>query len=149
MGGGTQSSESSSRPLTAAERTNIFAGGIAPLTGIQPEFDVGGNVTNQVNIMRTALDRLNSFRYDAPKYSDAAPLQRLGNGDYDALEQAMVTSRTAPLKREMELSRQGVDDNAAKRGVWSSGLAIRAQNDVDERYAPQLRAAGADASAAR
>jgi hypothetical protein len=149
MGGGSNSSQSSSRPLTPGERLGAFAGGLAPLSGVSPAFDNEGRITNYDAITAGANQRLDGMKYNSPEYTSAGGPRTLGDGDYDRLEQSMLTSRTEPLKYALSQAQSGVNDDAAKRGVWSSGLAMRSENDLAARFAPQLRAAAADASTAR
>ncbi len=87
--------------------------------------------------------------YQAPQYSDPGAAKTLSGGDYDRLEQSILQSRTAPLDRQYALDREMLDESLAKRGIWSSGLAARAQNDLSERYAPAYAQAGGEATAQR
>jgi hypothetical protein len=51
--------------------------------------------------------------------------------------------------RQKEIDAKNVDAQLAKRGLYSSGIAIDAQNDLNERYIPQINAAASEASAQR
>ena len=87
--------------------------------------------------------QMNTPTYNAPT------AKTLSNEDYSALEQSILNSRYAPLDRQKSLDAQSLDSSMADRGLWSSGLALRAQNDLNERYAPQYAQAGADAATQR
>jgi hypothetical protein len=47
------------------------------------------------------------------------------------------------------LQRQGVNQDAADRGIWSSGLAMQAQTDLSEALAPQYASIGSGATQQR
>lgn len=173
MGGGSTSTSSSSRPLTAGERTEAFNAGISNISGglpgafnstttqsigqpyiSVPVTDSEGMVMryeqqpNPAYVPGRTTSTLDAPEYVAPTYNQTN-IERMNGGDYDKLEQNLIESRTAPLNYALQKAQSGVDENAAKRGVWSSGLAIQSQNDLADKFAPQLRAAAADASAAR
>lgn len=144
VGGGSTSSSSGSKPLTAAQRYSGLAGALSALSGQEPEFDKKGNVINPGGIVSGSMDMLNALGdYEAPVYKG------LADGDYDRLEQEMLASRTAPLEALYNRSVRDVDNDAAKRGIWSSGLVMQGQNDLTEKFAPEFRAAAGEAAAAR
>lgn len=87
--------------------------------------------------------------YDSQSYVGAGDMRTLTGGDYDALQKALVERSSAPLQRAEMLQRQGVDQSAADRGIWSSGLAMEAQNQLTEALAPQYASIGAGATAQR
>jgi hypothetical protein len=157
MGGGANSSESSSRPLTAGERFGNFAGALAALSpsAVRPEFDSSGNVLNQEDVVNTGRFGFNDIaRYSTPDYEkaqivDPGNVERFAGGNYDRLEQSILKSRTAPLERALSLAEAGTDADAAKRGIWSSGLAIQSKQALADKFAPELRAAAADAATQR
>ena len=123
---------------------------------------MGNNKTSQSSAPITAEEQLkkanignkyisdnrNSPMFDGTGY-EASPYQSLSDGDYSALEASIRDSRTAPLDRQKSLDSKNLDQGLSDRGVWSSGLAVSAQNDLNERYAPQYAAAGADAATQR
>lgn len=125
MGGGSTSSKqkSDSRPLTPAERTAIYNAGI---TGINS--GVSGMPFSQ--------------------YSGIAP-NTLSGGDYNALQQAIFDSSTAGLDKYSRDRSEALDADLAKRGIWSSGLAVRSQNDLAGELSGSWAKAGADAAAQR
>lgn len=165
MGGGSNSSGSSSRPLNAAERAEAFQAGLANIASAAPSmftktvipavpgntnaspWTPGGMRSVAGTPERTTYE-LNAPKYVAPEYT-AADLSRMADGDYDRLEREMLMSRTAPLEAAYRKASSGVDDDAARRGVWSSGLAIQGQHDLVDRFAPELRAAAGEAATAR
>lgn len=178
MGGGSNSSSSSSRPLTPEERTQGFQAGMANMANASPGLfnkttlpgndpyvnvqDYEGNWVQQPNpnyVPARDSYTINSPQYQTPAYQtsnytsgqpiDPGSAARLAGGDYNKLEQSILESRTAPLDYAFKKAQAGVDNDAAKRGVWSSGLAIQSQHDLVDRFAPELRAAAADANTAR
>jgi hypothetical protein len=82
--------------------------------------------------------------YDAPEY------QALEGGDYDALERNIITSRTAPLDEAWRKSRETINQDAADRGLWSSGVPIKNEQDFyAQNFIPAYQQAGADAAVQR
>lgn len=67
--------------------------------------------------------------------------QTLTDGDYQALTDAY----TAPVLRDKALAMKDSNQNAADRGIFTSLNALRLNNDVNERFAPQIAAAGGKA----
>lgn len=124
MGGGDSgggSNTTTSTPLTGPQRAELYAYGM--------------------NSMGQSLPALGAMaQYNTPAY------QGLANGDYDRLEQNIVTSRTAPLYAAYQTQSGQLDSDLAKRGIWSSGAAVQAQNDLTNSYLPQLTQAGAEAA---
>jgi len=232
--GHTSGSSSSSRPLTAQERQGYLGSALAPIAGINPEFDAQGNVINAGDIVGYGMETLQNMGYQAPEFAmadiinpgafqqkdistagyndsvylsdpaaqadfmgyqaDTAGMERspvvlgsyngetfdpgefsqkqiydvgfndryasaggpssavdsgfaraLHGGDYNALQQSILESRVIPLEYAMRGAQEQVDQDLADRGLYSSGLAVRAKNDVQERFAPVLASAAADA----
>lgn len=123
MGGGSNSGSNSSRPLTGPERAQAFNYGISSVQG-----------------------GLSQLPY--AQYTETAP-RTLSGGDYDRLEQSIVESRTAPILRQYTLAKDRLNEDLASRGIWSSGLATRAEGDLYERTLPVLSAASGEAAAQR
>lgn len=73
----------------------------------------------------------------------------MSGGDYDRLEDSIVSSRWAPLQRYEGLMRERTDEDLNRRGIWSSGIATQAQGDITEQFLPQYTAAGAEAATQR
>lgn len=206
MGGGTQSSNSSNRPLTAAERQDLYRGGIGNVlntykqsglpyggqgsmdaAGTQAVFDPnqqtpqpgqsgwsGGynaNSTRNSNpnkLGEVTLDPktfmsagqsnttmptggadpggINVPVYNAGAYQSPGAFQSLSGGDYQNLQDKVLAGYTAPLDAAKATDMRDVNSDAAKRGVWSSGLAMQAENDIAKAYAPQYAAAGGAAT---
>lgn len=173
---GSNESTSTSRPLTGAERQDAYYSGISSMFGSQGptktygEFLAGmvtdnrdpNNANNQAHYQnylasretanasaKTVSDMLGSLKYTSPKYTAAEPAKTLTNGDYDRLETNIFQSRGAPLLRQFMVDSEALDADLNKRGIYSSGLAVRAQNDLRERYLPQYRAAASEAAAQR
>lgn len=79
-------------------------------------------------------------------FTDTGDAKTLSGGDYSALENAIYNSRTAGLGRQEQVWRKAADEDLAKRGIYSSGVAARTQNDITERLAPQYQQAAAEAA---
>ena len=67
--------------------------------------------------------------------------QTLTGGDYAKLEDAY----RAPILRDRELALKDSNQTASDRGIFTSMNAVRNNNDVLERFAPTLAAAGGKA----
>ena len=138
------SQKSESRPLTAAERQALFQG-------------ASSNISNSTMDMPTyqTVAYVDPGTYQASDYvsaggyTDPGAAQQMEGGDYDRLERNVLASRTAGLDRAKQLDAISTDADLSKRGIWSSGLAERAQADNNERYAAQYQQAGAEAATQR
>lgn len=128
--GSSGSSSNTSKPLTGAERSDIFNYGMR---------DITGNANNQ------ALN----IDYQAPTYQSSGPYQGLSNGDYNALQQSLYSGATAGLKQYEQDARDNIDQSLSDRGLWSSGIAQAAQNDLTNSLADNYQSAGANAAAQR
>lgn len=150
MSGGS-SGGTTSKPLTGPERAQAYDYGMKSI----------GNTTmfNQPYYQYDSPDYIQSNIYDPGNASqasytggqiyDAGDARQMANGDYDRLEQSIVQSRTAPLLAAYGTQSQRLDSDLAKRGIWSSGAATQAQNDLTTSFLPQLTQAGSDAAAQR
>lgn len=79
-------------------------------------------------------------------YTDPGAAKTLTGGDYNALQDSLTKGYTAPLDAAKTTDIRNYNDSAAKRGVWSSGLALQGENDINKAYAPQYESAGAQAT---
>src|SRR6185369_2505784 len=62
------------------------------------------------------------------------------------LQESLLKGGTAGLDYAKDRDTRMLNNDAAKRGIWSSGLVQQGQNDVNATYAPQYAAAGATAA---
>jgi len=132
MQGGGTSGGSSTTPLSGAQRANLYKSALSVFAKTNPEmFNKNGTI--------------NAPEYQAPEYSG----QRLSQGDYEKLQTDMLKGNTAGLDYAKNIDMRYVNDDAAKRGVWSSGLAMQGEKDISNAYAPSYAKAGGDATAAR
>lgn len=137
---GSNETASSSTPLTGQQRTDIYDAASKAL---------GSNsaINQQVN----SLSQYDSPRYTATKdaptaqYQGAGPAQTLNGGDYQALQDSLINSRLAVLDRQKGNDNKNLDEQMSARGIYNSGLALRAKNDLSERYVPQEQSAISDA----
>ena len=127
MGGGESSG--TSRPLSAGERQDIYTSAIQNLKNTDQSIMPQG--------------------YVAPSFASAGPAKTINGGDYDKLQADMTAGYTAPIQQAKETDLRNYNSDAAKRGVWSSGLALQGENDINKAYAPQFANAGAQATNAR
>lgn len=166
MGGGDSGgSASTSTPLTGAQRAELYNYGMASVGSSIPQlsnvaqyqaptytgsdvYDAGMGVSSVVdpgagqNIMYDPGTGYSTM-YD-PGYAE-----RMGGGDYNRLEQSILTSRLAPLESAYNTQASKLDSDLAKRGIYSSGAATQAQTDLTSTFLPQITQAGADAAAQR
>jgi hypothetical protein len=179
MGGSGQSSDSNSKPLSAAERTDLFRSSLNNIAEATPgAFETVNNpaqgdryiyqppivsktpfgesqtlpgkwIENPNYVAARTSNVLKVADYEAPAVSSPGEAQRLSNGDYDALERNIMTAMTTPMEKQQKLAMEGINQNAAKRGIWSSGLVMQDENDQKDNYNAQLRTAAAQASAQR
>lgn len=84
---------------------------------------------------------INFPMYQAPKF------ETVGNSD-PALYNNILAGYTAPLDAAKRTDTTNFNNEAAKRGIWSSGLVEQGVDDINERYAPQYTAAGGAATSA-
>lgn len=147
MGGGSNSTSSSSTPLNAEQRASTFAGSLSAISGVAPTYDKAGNITNQDAITQGANKTLGGMKYQAPTYVGAGTAQQLNGGDYDKLQSQLTTGYTAPLLQAKATDLTNNNSDLAKRGIWSSGLAVQSEDQINKAYAPQLANAGAQATA--
>lgn len=129
-GGGGESkssNQSESKVLTAEERSALYNGALRDISS-----------TN-----------LGVAGYKAPEYTGSGTAKTLTNGDYEQLQSALQSGYTSGLDYAKGKDLAATESNSAKRGIWSSGLAEQAVNDVNSSYAPQYAKAGADATNTR
>ena len=210
MSENTTSTSSQARPLTAAERQDIYNGAIGSLKNTYTQsglpydgsgsmyygaaqfdgsnntsgtgkanvsansfgslynasgnssnnFGKGGQVTldpktyfqaenPNVNMPTGSKDAggINFPTYVAPDYQNPGSYSSLG--DYGKLQEILTKGNLAGLDYAKENDMRKVNDNAAKRGVWSSGLVMQDEKDLSNAYAPSYAKAGADATSQR
>lgn len=69
--------------------------------------------------------------------------------NYNQLQNDLATGYEAPIRRAQTVDLQAADQAMADRGIYTSLNALRARNDVNERYIPQYAQAGANATNSR
>jgi hypothetical protein len=124
MGG--SSGDSSSAPLNATQRSDLYNSALS---------DIGGTGSS---IMPQG--------YTAPTYASARSPQMIQGGNLNTMQKQMTAGYTAPLDSAKATDLKNYNSDAAKRGVWSSGLALQGENDINKAYAPQYANAGAQAT---
>lgn len=161
MSMGSSKSSQSSRPLTGEERGDIFNWGMKSINSalgnyaspapVAAQPGMAGKVQAQGQPVQglEGSERLLAPQYRTPGYVYSGQPQSLSGGDYNRLEDSIVSSRWAPLQRYEGLMRERTDEDLNKRGIWSSGVATQAQGDITEQFLPQYAAAGAEAAAQR
>jgi len=123
MSFGSGSSGQSSQPLTAGQRSDIYEGGISDIAGTQ------------------ASGQLSTPSYQAPSYQ-----QGMTTGDYSQMQQQLLQGGEAGLDYQNAQAQKAMNNDAAKRGIWSSGLVSQENTDLQAALAPQYAAAGATAA---
>lgn len=157
MGG--NESTSSSQPLNAAQRSSLYDAAINKLGGTLPTGssayyvspqDYYANVQYQDTHSRSAADPGKfTGSYVPAEFTSAGSAKTIGAGDYNKLQQALITARTAPLALRQREDESKANESLAKRGIWSSGIAERDLNDIREGYSAQEQAAINEAIAQR
>jgi hypothetical protein len=133
MGGNDSKSES--KPLSGAERADAYNYGSASIANTVRNSGAF-NAANQLDT--------NQLGYTSPTY------ESLNNGDYNALEQSIINSRTAPLDTAWNKYKESENQQMADRGLWSSGMPIKEQQKYyAENFLPAYQQAGADAATQR
>lgn len=91
-----------------------------------------------------AQSRLGSMggSYDAPQ------TERL-SANYDQLQGDLTKGYTAGLDYAKGKDIQNFNNSAGAKGIWSSGLAVKGEQDINNGYNPAYAKAGADATNAR
>lgn len=107
--------------------------------GKQKSSSSSGPITaeQQQGYYNQAMSNLRQYMPGADSYQ-APQQQTLTGGDYEALTNAY----TAPLDRTKSVDMAASDQAMADRGIYTSLNALRANNDVTERYAPAYAQAG-------
>lgn len=82
-------------------------------------------------------------------YRESPEYQRMSDGDYEALQKALYDGSTAGLKTQETNWRDQSNQSMANRGIWSSGMAERSQNDITDKLADTYARAGANAVTTR
>lgn len=121
---GSNSTESKSTPVSPEQRAATYQQGIK-------------NISESQNAMPWAA-------YEAPNR------ETLSGGDYNRLEQNIVTSRMAPIQSAMDRRFRDIDQSMSDRGLYTSGLPDQAKNRVmAENFLPAITQAGAEAATQR
>jgi len=152
IGGGKSKSKSSTTQLSAEQRRAVYEGGLQDIGKSLGTWNPGTGTTAMPTYVApsyTNISRDTSPSYVAPSYTEAGSPRQLADGDYSRLEENIREQTLAPLRAYETKQREMTNQDAADRGIWSSGLAMQAQNDVTEAIAPQIASASAGAVAAR
>lgn len=148
MGGDTSvtasdsSANSQYQPLTASQRSDIYNGALS---------DISSSFPTMVKANGDGSYNLNSPTYQAPTYANAGyqgagAAQQIDGGDINKMQAGMTSGYTAGLDyaKQQDVSKE--NSTLAGRGIWSSGLADKAIQDVNSSYAGQYATAGANAT---
>ena len=119
FGGGKQKSSSSTTMLTPQEQESYYNRGLQNFGSAIPQ-DV----------------------YAAPEQ------QTLTGGDYTKLQNEMLKGYTAGLDYSKAKNLESFNNSAGAKGIWSSGLALKGEQDITEGYNPAYAAAGGQATQA-
>lgn len=118
---GSQGSSSSSRPLTAAERSESYLSGRSQISNDPGNYGAA---------------------YVAPLIERRDNPERLSQGDWEKLQAGLE----APIARQQQLALKENDQAMSDRGIFTSLNAIRSNDSTRETFAPQFAAAGATAT---
>lgn len=92
--------------------------------------------------------------YDPGIYSGStlqgyAPAQTLTGGDYDRLERQLAQGALNGLWANKGEDLRQMNESLNRRGIYSSGIAARAENDLNSKYADTLQQALSNAAVSR
>lgn len=144
--------------VTAKQLGDILAisSGNEAMLGDQATSYVNDYVASKMPGYEFAADGTLQMKRQAPvQYRETSPYvspgdyQRLSDGDYEALQKSLYEGAIAGLTNQEKTWREQSDQGMANRGIWSSGIAERSQNDISEKLAPMYTQAGANAAATR
>lgn len=79
----------------------------------------------------------------------AGDYRSLNDADWEALQKSIYDASVAGLGRQEELARAASNQSMSNRGIWSSGIAERAQNDITGQLGAAYEQAGANAATQR
>ena len=119
LSGGKQKSSSSTTMLTPQEQESYYNRALQ---------NIGSSLPQDV--------------YAAPEQ------QTLTGGDYTKLQDDTFKGFTAGLDHSKAQDLENFNNSAGSKGIWSSGLALKGEQDINEGYNPAYAAAGADATQA-
>lgn len=92
---------------------------------------------------------LQNFGSAIPQDAYVAPEQQtLTGGDYTKLQDDMFKGYTAGLDYSKGRDLENFNNSAGAKGIWSSGLALKGEQDITEGYNPAYAAAGGQATQA-
>lgn len=137
---GAGSSGQSSQPLNAQQRGDIFTGGVANIAQTAPGMF---NANQSIGADGTPSTQ---YTMNAPAFQNPNYKQGMTTGDYSQMQQQMLKGGEAGLDYQLGNAEKNLNNDAAKRGVWSSGLVQQADKDLQAGFAPQYAAAGATAA---
>lgn len=153
-----------STPATATSTQGgaFTIGDIYNAGGTQSNYNKGGTVTldpktyfqapnPDTNMPTGAADPggINLPVYQTPDYQSPGAYQGISNGDYNKLQTDVLSGYTAGLDYDKSKAMSTLNDSLAKRGIWSSGAAVQAENDLNNSYSGAYGKAGADATSNR
>lgn len=129
---GDNSTSSTSVPLTAEQRTALFTNARSLLGSSSAGGVPEGNA------------------YESAGYIPYGEPQSLSGQDYNALEDSIRQSKYAGIDRAWDRRKQDINQDAADRGIWSSGVPTQVmQNEFESSFAPQYASAASDAATQR
>jgi hypothetical protein len=114
---------------------------------------MGNNETQSTSAPITAQDRLKTYgaaeqAMGSNNMGDSykAPQTERLSVDYDQLQGDVTKGYTAGLDYAKGQDVKNFNNSAGAKGIWSSGLAVKGEQDINAGYAPQYAKAGADAT---
>ena len=152
MSFGSNSSSSSSRPLTGPERASSFGWGLSSMFSKAEDNEKAngwGRYFQQVAPGYSSAYTRTMPDAERLRFTDPGEMSLRSSVDYDRLEQSIIESRLAPLRQFEQRQREALDQSLADRGIYSSGLAVEAQNDLSRELAPTISQAANEAVTTR
>lgn len=82
-------------------------------------------------------------------FVDPGKAQQLSGGNYDALQAAIFDPQARDIAERQGLASQAVNEDLARRGIFTSGAGVQASNDVAKEFERQRQDAASNAAALR
>lgn len=154
---GSQGSTSNSTPLTGQQRAEAYQYGIGNIFGGgfmgKDDYMRSNPGATEGDYQRYIAAMSNNARDAMPTeyrpLANAGAAKVLTNGDYDKLQADVLRGNTAGLDYAKGMDLRNADNDASKRGIWSSGLVLQMKKDIDNAYSPAYAKAGGDATTQR
>lgn len=111
--------------------------------------DLADKAISDIYGLQTTTPIASPVTQDWQSQGMAGDYKSLDDGDWEALQKSIYDASVAGLGRQEELARAASNQSMSNRGIWSSGIAERAQNDITGQLGAAYEQAGANAATQR